>query len=547
MIEPEARRAAAKNLARLLGAEDLVVFILDAEVLVHLPAPGFAQTLFEGRRWHAFVSAAVDAGSSRERLCLQPGDAERSAVAFAAPDGSVLVLLGGAPLAAPVEEIVELLPLLARSLQSEQASIAAGGRAEAARTAATQAQALAEKLSTTRLELQRALAEAEVAAQAKDDFLAVVSHELRTPLNAILGWVQLVRMGRLDAAAVARALESIERNAKSQAQLIGDILDLSRIVSGRFRLNVGPVELAHVIENALDVVRPAAEAKGIRLQSVLDSQPKPISGDPDRLQQVLWNLLSNAVTHTPKGGRIFVRLQRINSHVEIAVTDSGQGIVPAFLPRVFERFTQADNSASRAHGGLGLGLAITRHLVELHGGTIRVESEGEGRGATFTVTLPFSALQPGPVVPDSPPPPFASASPADALRLKSLVGLRVLVVDDEADARDIVATLLRQSGAIVTLARSATEAIEAFDIADPDVFISDIEMPGEDGYTLLRRIRGGEAGGKSDVPAIALSAYAGPGDRMRALQAGFQLHVPNLNNIGVRNTGHYLRLPLKPT
>ncbi len=502
-----------------------MVFIEDAEVLVHLPAPGFAQTLFEGRRWHAFVNAAVDAGSSRERLCLRPGDAERDAVAFAAPDKSVLVLLGGAPLAAPVDEIVELLPLLARSLQSEQASIAAGGRAEAARTAATQAQALAEKLSATRLELQRALAEAEVAAQAKDDFLAVVSHELRTPLNAILGWVQLVRMGRLDAAAVARALESIERNAKSQAQLIGDILDLSRIVSGRFRLNVGPVELAHVIENALDVVRPAAEAKGIRLQSVLDSQPKPISGDPDRLQQVLWNLLSNAVTHTPRGGRIFVRLQRINSHVEIAVTDSGQGIVPAFLPRVFERFTQADNSASRAHGGLGLGLAITRHLVELHGGTIRVESEGEGRGATFTVTLPFSALQPGAVVAASPAPPSATASPADALRLKSLVGLRVLVVDDEADARDIVATLLRQSGAIVTLARSATEAIEAFVIADPDVLISDIEMPGEDGYTLLRRIRGGEAGGKSTVAAIALSAYAGPGDRMRALQAGFQLHV----------------------
>lgn len=526
LVRPESRARGAQELASRLGAEALVIFVEDTEVQVHLPAPGFPQTLPEGRRWHRLVREAVLRGTAQDALSLREGESAREAVAYAARDGSVLVLLGGAVVDELARQVVALLPLLARSLQSEQASIAAGGRAEAARTAATQAQALAEKLSATRQELQRALTDAEAAAQAKDDFLAVVSHELRTPLNAILGWVQLVRMGRLDEAATVRALESIERNAKSQARLIGDILDLSRIVSGRFRLDVAPLQLADVIENAMDVVRPAAEAKGIRLHSVLDSQPKPILGDGERLQQVVWNLLSNAITHTPRGGRIFVRLQRVNSHIELAVADTGAGISAQFLPNVFDRFSQADNSASRARGGLGLGLAITRHLVELHGGTIRAESEGEGRGATFTVSLPFSAVQAQRAVPTGLLVQEARASRIEPLQPRSLEGVRVLVVDDQADAREIVTTFLRHAGAVVTAVRSATEALETIAIADPAVIISDIEMPGEDGYALMRRIRAGEGRAASQAPAIALSAYAGPGDRMRALEAGFQVHVP---------------------
>jgi len=436
---------------------------------------------------------------------------KEDAVGLAASDGSVLVLIGGAPRLAEAEALVPILPLLSRSLQSEQASLAAAGQAQAAHTAASQATALADKLSATRMELQAALASAEAAARAKDDFLAVVSHELRTPLNAILGWVQLILMGRLDAATQARALESIERNAKSQARLIEDILDMSRIVAGRFRLNVASVDLAATIEAALDVVRPAAEAKNVRLHSVLDSQLGPITGDAERLQQVLWNLLSNAVTHTPSGGRVYVRLQRVNSHVEISVTDNGKGVDPAFLPHMFERFRQEENSATRRHTGLGLGLAITRHLVELHGGMISAASEGLGRGATFTVRLPLAPVT-HPAAMTSVPK-LGEVKAGARQQLASLDGLRVLVVDDEGDVRDLVAV------------RSAAEALEALATTMSNILVSDIEMPGEDGYSLIRKLRAGAIPQARNVPAIALSAYAGPGDRMRALDAGFQLHI----------------------
>jgi signal transduction histidine kinase len=520
LIEPASRAQHAREMANALGAEDLVIFVEDREVRALLPAPGFAQTLKNGRQWRAFLEAAGAAGQHRGRL--SHGGVEMDATGLAAPDGSLLVLLGGAPRLDDADSVVQILPLLARSLQAEQSSIASAGHAEAARTAASQAQALAEKLSSARMELQSALATAEAAGRAKDDFLAVVSHELRTPLNAILGWVQLILMGRLDAATQKRAHESIERNAKSQARLIEDILDMSRIVAGRFRLNVAAVDLAATIEASLDVVRPAAEAKGIRLQSLLDSQLGHISGDGERLQQVFWNLLSNAVTHTPSGGRIFVRLQRVNSHVEVCVNDSGKGIDAAFLPHMFERFRQEENSATRRHTGLGLGLAITRHLVELHGGEISAESEGAGKGATFTVKLPLAAVQRSDLA-IARVAKLGSGDVATRAQLASLEGLRILVVDDEADVRELVSTILRQSGAAVTAVRSASEALEAFATTTPDVLVSDIEMPGEDGYSLIRKLRGLPAG--RAVPAIALSAYAGPGDRMRALDAGFQLHV----------------------
>jgi signal transduction histidine kinase len=520
LIEPASRAQHAREMATALGAEDLMIFVEDAEVRALLPAPGFARTLRNGRRWRAFLEAAAAAGQHRGRLCH--GGVEMDATGLAAPDGSLLVLLGGAPRLDDADSLVQILPLLARSLQAEQWSIASAGHAEAARTAASQAQALAEKLSSARMELQSALATAEAAGRAKDDFLAVVSHELRTPLNAILGWVQLILMGRLDAATQKRAHESIERNAKSQARLIEDILDMSRIVAGRFRLNVAAVDLAATIEASLDVIRPAAEAKGIRLQSLLDSQLGHISGDGERLQQVFWNLLSNAVTHTPSGGRIFVRLQRVNSHVEVCVSDSGKGIDAAFLPHMFERFRQEENSATRRHTGLGLGLAITRHLVELHGGEISAESEGPGKGATFTVKLPLAAVQRSDLA-IARVAKLGSGEVATRAQLASLEGLRILVVDDEADVRELVSTILRQGGAAVTAVRSASEAMEAFATTTPDVVVSDIEMPGEDGYSLIRKLRALPAG--RAVPAIALSAYAGPGDRMRALDAGFQLHV----------------------
>ena len=524
LVEPGTRAANARAMAHALGCEDLLIFVRDEEVGVLLPAPGFARTLRGGRRWRAFLEATLAEGTHTGRLTAPGASEESDAVGLAAPDGSSMILFGGAPKLDEARGVMQIFPLLARTLQAEQASFASAGHAQAARTAASQAHALAGKLSETRVELQAALAAAQAAGQAKDDFLAVVSHELRTPLNAILGWVQLILMDRLDEATRKRALESIERNAKSQARLIEDILDISRIVAGRFRLNVGSVDLASAIETSLDVVRPAAEAKGVHLQSLLDSQLAPISGDGERLQQIFWNLFANAVTHTPSGGRIFVKLQRANSHLEVSVNDSGKGIDPSFLPHIFERFRQEESSATRRTTGLGLGLAITRHLVELHGGTIEAESEGPGKGSTFTVKLPLAALRvaQGAVVR---PVKLSEAQATARRQLMSLDGVRVMVVDDEIEVRELVATILRQSGAVVVVVRSAREALEAFAAAVPDILVSDVEMPGEDGYSLIRKLRSGPLPGGRTIPAVALSAYAGPGDRMRALDAGFQLHV----------------------
>ena len=378
------------------------------------------------------------------------------------------------------------------------------------------------------LESERnARTEAERAGRIKDEFLATLSHELRTPLNAILGWSQILRgNGGASGEDLAEGLATIERNARAQTQIIEDLLDMSRIISGKVRLDVQRLDLAAVVQAGIDTVRPAADAKGIRIQAVLDPVAGPVSGDPNRLQQVFWNLLSNAVKFTPKGGRVQVLLERVNSHVEVSVIDTGQGIKAEFLPHVFDRFRQADASTTRQHGGLGLGLSIVKQLVELHGGGVRAKSAGVGHGTTFTVTLPLVVVHPEPepeVRREHP----AASIPADlhAEACVQLRGVRVLVVDDEADACAVVRRLLEDCGAVVRTASSAAEGLALFQSEPPDLLVSDIGMPGEDGYSLIKRVRAlGKARG-GGTPSLALTAYARPEDRMRAMRAGFSLHV----------------------
>jgi PAS domain S-box-containing protein len=370
---------------------------------------------------------------------------------------------------------------------------------------------------------QAAREEAEAANRFKDEFLAVVSHELRTPLTAILGWAHLLRAGRIDEQNVTNAFEIIERNARAQSQLIDDLLDVSRIITGKLRLEVRQIEPASFIESAIEALRPAAEAKEVRIRKVMDADAISVAGDAARLQQVVWNLLSNAIKFTPQGGRVQVRLERVDAHVEIAVEDTGVGIRPEFLPHVFERFRQADQTTTRTHGGLGLGLAIVRHLVELHGGTVRAESEGEGRGATFVVKLPTAPAQ-RPENSDAPAGAAKDAHPTYEC-VDVLDGLKVLVVDDEPDARELLRVGFSQCGAEVTTAGSSEEALAAIAKQSPDLLISDIGMPNEDGYELIRRVRQLPAGSGGEVPAIALTAYARTEDRTRALRAGYQLHV----------------------
>jgi signal transduction histidine kinase/ActR/RegA family two-component response regulator len=365
--------------------------------------------------------------------------------------------------------------------------------------------------------------EAQEASRLKDEFLATVSHELRTPLTAVLGWATLVRARQADPAYVAKGLDTIERNARAQAQLIEDLLDLSRIITGKLRLEVKPVHVGTIVETALDTIRPAANAKGITLEPVVDENALPIMGDSDRLLQVVNNLLTNAVKFTGRGGRIRVDVQRIDASVEIVVRDDGQGIAPDFLPHVFERFRQADGSTTRTQGGLGLGLAISRSLVEMHGGTIAVESAGEGHGATFTVRLPIAPLR-SPSMP-------ASATPqriAGRLELDCpplVEGLRILVVDDEPDTRELLRAVLEHCKAKVTLAASAAGAIELLRANRYDVLVSDIGMPGEDGYSLIRKVRALPEEQGRYTPAIALTAYASAQDRTRAMLAGFDTHM----------------------
>jgi len=367
-------------------------------------------------------------------------------------------------------------------------------------------------------ERQRLLRMAQEASQLKDEFLATLSHELRTPLNAVLGYIRMMRSGLLSPEKQNKALETVARNATSLTQMVEDVLDVSRIISGKVRLNIQAVELPEIVREAIDTVRPAADAKGVHLDTVVDRQATTVSGDPERLQQIMWNLLSNAVKFTGSGGRIEVRLARLDSHVEVTVTDTGIGIAPEFLPHVFERFRQADSGISREHGGLGLGLAITRHLVELHGGLIAVSSEGRGQGTTFRVELPVmpkarleAAAPPGPG--------------AERIDVPDLGGVRILAVDDDPDALALIREVLEATQATVDVASSGSQALDCIEKNAPDVLVADLGMPKMSGFALLDRIRRSTRPEVRDLPAAALTAYARSEDRAKALRSGFQLHL----------------------
>lgn len=392
--------------------------------------------------------------------------------------------------------------------------------------------------------------EAERAGRVKDEFLATLSHELRTPLTAIYGWAQMLRRAdpadddEVAGAAVlaphqndlAVGLEVIERNARVQARLIEDLLDMGRIISGKIRLDVAPVDLSAIVEDVVRSTAPAAAAKDLRVRTVTDPNAGPVSGDAARLQQVVWNLLTNAIKFTPKHGKIEVTLRQVDSHVELAVADTGEGIAADLLPHVFERFRQGDSSSTRRHGGLGLGLSIVRHLAELHGGTVRAMSEGEGRGSTFVVNLPLRAVRSsenaegtnGAIETAADRQPVRSAAVAPSEAIPSLAGIRVLVVDDEPDARDLLRRVLEEHGAAVVVAGSAAEAIELLDREhreSPHVLLSDIGMPVVDGYGLIRRLRERPAERCGALPAVALTAFARAEDRVKSMLAGFQVHL----------------------
>ncbi|HEU4931639.1 MAG TPA: ATP-binding protein [Pyrinomonadaceae bacterium] len=367
------------------------------------------------------------------------------------------------------------------------------------------------------LRAERARSEAEAANRIKDEFLATLSHELRTPLTSLLGWSSVLREAKRDEKILHQGLEAIDRNARVQAQLIDDLLDVSRIVSGKLNLDVRPLDLASVARAAINVVRPAADAKGITLDYSDEPGLGAISADSARLHQVIWNLLSNAVKFTPHGGKIFVRVDRDGSSARVSVRDTGQGIEAEFLPRVFDRFRQADSSTTRSFGGLGLGLAIVRHLVELHGGTVSAQSDGISKGATFTATFPLLADRTEPI-------PIAQCEQPSA-EIHSLDGLRVLLVDDEPEAREIISTVITRTGAEVEACKSAHEALAKLAEWKPDVILSDIAMPDEDGYSFIGKVRSLPRDKGGETPAAALTAYARDVDRRQALAAGYQMHI----------------------
>ncbi len=371
---------------------------------------------------------------------------------------------------------------------------------------------------------QTAREDAERTALLKDEFLATVSHEMRTPLTAMLGWVQLLRAGNLPSETVPQALETIERNARAQAKLIDDLLDMSRILAGRLRLDVQRVNVVEAIEAALAAAEPSAAAKKIRLIRVLDSKAGPVSGDPTRLQQVIWNLLSNSIKFTPSQGKVTVTLERVNSHIEIAIQDTGEGISAEFLPHVFDRFRQQDATTMRKHQGLGLGLSIVKQLVELHGGSVRAKSPGIDQGATFIVSLPVVATQLGVSFPEEKQTAAPDLAPPEE-KLPSLLGVKVLIVDDDADARELLRSILAHHGASARTADSVKEALSQFANRIPDVLLSDIGMPGEDGYELIRRVRDLKREEGGHVPAVALTAFARSDDRRRVISAGFHMHL----------------------
>jgi len=381
---------------------------------------------------------------------------------------------------------------------------------------------------------QELRAEAETAIRVKDEFLAMVSHELRTPLNAIVGWTQLLKSGKLDREKTERAIQTIDRNAKAQATIINELLDVARIISGKLKLDLKPIDLSGVISAAIDVVRPASDAKAIELVATLEETAGLVAGEAVRLQQVIWNLLSNAIKFTPREGRVEVTLKRSGTHVVIVVSDTGPGIPVDFLPHIFDRFRQADTSAKRLHGGLGLGLSIARNLVEMHGGTIRAENGGENQGAKFTVTLPIIALSDvagtesfGTLVDLSEV--LTKQNTGDLAypewEANTLSGIRIVAVDDQTDTRDLIGLVLSRCGAAVTACSSAAEALQAIQLSPPDILVSDIGMPREDGYYLIKRVRALESKDGGQIPAIALTGFAGDADIWKVRSAGYQVHL----------------------
>jgi signal transduction histidine kinase/CheY-like chemotaxis protein len=373
------------------------------------------------------------------------------------------------------------------------------------------------------LENARLYLEAREADRLKDEFLAVLSHELRTPLNAILGYARLLKAGVLTDDKADRGLETLERNATSLTQIVDDVLDISRIVSGKIRLDVQPVELSLVVHNAVATVQPAADAKQVHVRTIVDPRTGPVSGDPDRLQQVVWNLVSNAVKFTPKGGSVQVSVASVASHIEITVSDTGIGIRPDFQPYVFERFRQADAGTTRKTGGLGLGLSIVRHIIEMHGGSVLVSSEGEGRGTTFRVQLPTMIVhRHGPAESREHP---RSGKGSPPLELGNLAGVRVLAIDDEGDALGLLRAVLEAAGAEVVTLASAREAVERVAVIKPDALVVDLGMPEMDGFAFIARIRGSSDPAVRDIPAAALTAFARSDDRTKALRSGFELHM----------------------
>ena len=376
-------------------------------------------------------------------------------------------------------------------------------------------ESLAKQLASKQREAQSARVIAENANRSKDEFLMTLSHELRTPLTSIFGWVRMIKVGGLDEATVSHAIDTIERNVKVQVRLIEDLLDISRIVAGKMRLGLRPMEFANAVQLALEIAQPTAAARNTTLSVDITRTPCMVSGDPDRLQQIVWNLLTNAIKFTPKGGKVAVSLQVVNAAAELRISDTGQGLKPEFIPHLFERFRQADSSSTRSHGGLGLGLALVRHLTELHGGTVRAESPGPGQGATFTVTLPLLGAGSAPT----------PASSGSSLRvMPNLSGTKVLVLDDEPDTRDFITTVLVRCGCAVFSARSSLEALDYLESATPDLIISDIALPDGDGLSFIKKVRA-SATDIRNIPAIAVTAFAGDADKSASLAAGFQIHL----------------------
>jgi PAS domain S-box-containing protein len=442
-------------------------------------------------------------------------------------DGTLLdISLTVSPIKGPDGEIVGASKIardITEQRQARRALDEASERLKLALEASRQARAEAERAAAEKESLYR---QAEESSRLKEEFLATISHELRTPLSAILGWARMLRTGQLSEENAAKALDTIERNARAQAQLVDDLLDVSRIITGKLRMDVQPADPQSFIDAAVEAVRPAADAKGVRVQKVIDTAVITIPGDPVRLQQVVWNLLSNAIKFTPRGGHVQVRSERVNSHLEIVVSDTGQGISADFLPHVFDRFRQADQKTSRQYGGMGLGLAIVRHLVELHGGTVKASSEGQGQGATFTVILPITPVYQVDASGARVHPGAKDLLPAMDDCHDRLDGLRILVVDDEGDTRELLKQGLEYCGATVSVVGSAAEALDALSAGVPDILISDIGMPGTDGYDLIRQVRGLSPEGGGKIPAIALTAYTRTEDRLQSLRAGYDMHVP---------------------